>query len=47
MCCFYFKNVELSVEIFVGLTVFAIFVSQMKLLEVDMFVDRIRGRFGK
>jgi putative peptidoglycan lipid II flippase len=39
--------VQLSVASFVGLGVFALFVSQMKLPEVDMFVDRIRGRFGK
>ncbi|MEG5057161.1 murein biosynthesis integral membrane protein MurJ [Microcoleus sp. A2-C5] len=39
--------VQLSVASFTGLGVFAIFVSQMKLPEVDMFVDRIRGRFGK
>ena len=39
--------VQLSVASFVGLGVFAIFVNQMKLPEVDMFVDRIRGRFGK
>ena len=39
--------VELSVGSVVGLGVFAIFVNQMKLPEVDMFVDRIRGRFGR
>ena len=39
--------VQLSVASFVGLGVFAIFVNQMKLPEVEMFVDRIRGRFGK
>jgi putative peptidoglycan lipid II flippase len=39
--------VQLSVASFVGLGVFALFVSQMKLPEVDMFVDRIRGRFRK
>jgi putative peptidoglycan lipid II flippase len=32
---------------FAGLGVFAVFVSYMKLPEVEMFVDRIRGRFGK
>ena len=39
--------VQLSVASFVGLGVFALFVSQMKLPEVDMFVDRIRGRFRR
>ena len=38
---------ELGVSSVVGLVVFAVFVSQMKLPEVDMFVDRLRGRFGK
>jgi len=38
---------ELSLASFLGLGFFAVFVSQMKLPEVDMFVDRIRGRFGK
>ncbi|CBN57066.1 MULTISPECIES: murein biosynthesis integral membrane protein MurJ [Kamptonema] len=39
--------VELSVASFAGLGVFAIFVTQMKLPEVDMFVDRLRQRFGR
>ena len=39
--------VELGLSSFVGLAVFAVFVSQMKLPEVDMFVDRIKQRFGK
>lgn len=38
---------ELSVASFAGLGVFAIFVTQMKLPEVDMFVDRLRQRFGR
>jgi len=38
---------ELGLSSFLGLGFFAVFVSQMKLPEVDMFVDRIRGRFGK
>jgi putative peptidoglycan lipid II flippase len=39
--------VQLGVASFAGLGVFALFVNQMKLPEVEMFVDRIRGRFGK
>jgi putative peptidoglycan lipid II flippase len=39
--------VQLGVASLAGLGVFAIFVNQMKLPEVEMFVDRIRGRFGK
>jgi len=39
--------VQLGVASFAGLAVFAIFVNQMKLPEVEMFVGRILGRFGK
>lgn len=39
--------VQLSVASVAGLGVFAVVANQMKLPEVDMFVDRIRGRFRK
>jgi putative peptidoglycan lipid II flippase len=39
--------VQLGVSSFVGLGVFAVFVSQMKLPEVEMFVDRIKQRFSR
>ncbi|NJM63875.1 MAG: hypothetical protein HC849_33005 [Oscillatoriales cyanobacterium RU_3_3] len=39
--------VQLSLASLGGLAIFAVCAYQMKLPEVDMFVDRIRRRFGK